>query len=178
MTTDDSDSGGEKPTPRRVPPPAHLPAEAIPPEIRRMAMELGIDLSDPKAASVFFRIVTFRSSPYPETQTAREWENICPGAARVFIDMPKDQAKHRQSMERITTWTDTVVRLLGTIFAGVIALGSVYGAVVLLPTAKNFYDYLMVFILLVVGVGGTNIIPRLIEKIPKFKITRDTGQDR
>ena len=138
-------------------------------------MELGIDLSDPKAASVFFRIVSFRSSPYPDTETAREWESIYPGAAKVFIDMPQAQARHRQSMERITTWTDTAVRLFATLFAGAVALGSIYGAIVLTPSAKTGYDYFLILVLLIVGVGGTNIIPRLIEKIPKLKITRDTG---
>lgn len=138
-------------------------------------MELGIDLSDPKTASVFFRIVTFRSSPYPDTDTAREWERIYPGAAKVFIDMPQRQAEHRQSMERIATWTDTAVRVLATLIAGTVALASIYGAITLLPAAKSGYDYLLIFILLIVGVGGSNIIPRLIEKIPRLRITRDSG---
>ena len=150
-----------------------LPSEVLPPEIRRMAFDLGIDLSDPKAASVFLRIVTFRSSPYPDTNVAREWEQIYPGAAKVFIDMPSNQAQHRQSMERFQSYIDAAVRLLGTIFAGSIALSSVYGAISLAPKAKDGFDYMIILILLIVGVGGTNIIPRLIERLPRFKITRE-----
>ena len=179
MTSDDQPSGDKsRKVSSRGSAPAPLPADAIPPEIRQMAMELGIDLSDPKAASVFFRIVTFRASPYPDTQSAREWESIYPGSAKAFIDMPQVQAKHRQSMERITTWTDTIVRLLGTLSAGAVALGSVYGAIVLTPSAKSNADYFLILVLLIVGVGGTNIIPRLIEMIPRFKITRDGGDAR
>lgn len=126
MTSQD-DGRSEEPQRPRGKLPAIVPADAIPPEIRKMALELGIDLSDPKTASVFFRIVTFKSSPYPEIETAREWELIYPGSAKVFIDMPQKQALHRQSMERITTWTDTAIRVLATVTAGVVALSGVWG---------------------------------------------------
>ncbi len=167
---DDLPKGQASPAPEDSPPAV---AESIQAEIREIATQLGVDLSDPKVASVFIQSVTRRSSPYPDIETAKQWESIYPGAARIFIDMPRDQALHRQALERTQVRVDAAIRLGGSVFAGIVALASIYAAYNLALVAKGGYDYLLVVLILIVGVGGTNIVPRIIERLPKYTIMKD-----
>lgn len=70
------------------------------------------------------------SSPLPPPQILREYEEIVPGSAQTILLRVEKQANHRMEIERRIVEVETKLPIRGQIFALVLGLSSVSGALI------------------------------------------------
>lgn len=65
------------------------------------------------------------SGPLPPASEFAKYETVLPGAADRILGMAEGQSKHRKFIEKVVVICDGVQALLGTLFAGCIALAGI-----------------------------------------------------
>ena len=69
------------------------------------------------------------SGPIPPPSMLAEYNQVLPNAAERILTSAEDQSKHRQYLEKRVIDNDTINSRLGVIFAFIIAMGFLTGAV-------------------------------------------------
>lgn len=83
----------------------------------------------------------FYAGLIPHPEHLERIEKLQPGATDRLIRMAETQGEHRQAMERKFLNFNGVSQILGTIVAGIIALGSVGGSIYLLATGHSIVQF-------------------------------------
>lgn len=82
-------------------------------------------------AALISQSVSF-SGPLPHPDVLKRYDEIYPGAAKIIIEMAKDQSEHRQELEKSVIASDIKNSRLGLYFGFLIGMtGIIMGAVII-----------------------------------------------
>lgn len=96
-----------------------------------------------------YRSMTY-SGPIPHPQLLREFNDVIPDGANRIMIMAESQSEHRRNLETKVVNANNRDSLLGVIFAFIIAIVIVLGAIFLIYKDKNLSGFS-----LLLGGGGT-----------------------
>lgn len=81
------------------------------------------------------------SGPVPPPQVAGGWENLVPGSANRMLTMAENQSNHRISIENKVVESNIANEKRGQVFAFILALVVIGGAIVLLYTGHDITGF-------------------------------------
>lgn len=82
-------------------------------------------------SSLIHQSVSF-SGPLPHPDILKKFDEVCPGAAKIIIEMANNQSEHRQNLEKNVINSDIKNSRLGLIFGFIIGMsGIIAGALVI-----------------------------------------------
>lgn len=86
------------------------------------------------------RVEQFRG-PVPSPRHLREYEEVLPGCADRLISLTEQQSAHRREMEKEIVKTDVKLRSRGQLFAFVLGLAGIIGAIVLAAIGSDLVGF-------------------------------------
>lgn len=73
------------------------------------------------------------SGPLPHPEILKKFDDVYPGAAKIIIEMAKDQSEHRQELEKSVIASDIKNSKLGLYFGFIIGMaGMIAGTIVII----------------------------------------------
>lgn len=119
-----------------------------------------VDISEPPGLPRIVREVTVKyEAPLPPPGMMEHYERISPGSADRIIMMAEKQSAHRQDIESRVITSNISNERLGQIFAFILGLIGLIGAIVLAYTGKISIGLIM-FLAILVSLVGVFIIGR------------------
>jgi uncharacterized membrane protein len=76
------------------------------------------------------------SGPLPHPDILKKFDEVYPGAAKIIIDMAKEQSEHRQILEKTVINSDIRNSKLGLIFGFIIGMTGIVAGVVVIVTGQ------------------------------------------
>ncbi len=76
------------------------------------------------------------SGPIPPPQFLQEYDKIVPGAAEIIVKMAKDQAEHRQTLEKSVINSDIKNSKMGLVFGFIIGMTGIIAGVIIIAVGQ------------------------------------------